>query len=102
MQIKFLKIKKSFKKGGLHIDPEIYWVLCLFTALLIISVSIIFGFNLFTKVNKELSSIADTSPNAIKTVDTEKIKKTLDYFSSREEESFNILNSSAPVVDPSR
>jgi hypothetical protein len=101
MQIKFFKTQKSFKKGGMHIHPEIYWGICLCLAFVIIITSIIFGFFLFQKINQTLTATGDNNKIPIPAISKERIDKALDYFSEREKKSAEILNSPAPVVDPS-
>ena len=101
MQIKFFKRKKSFKKGGLGTNPEFFWDILLFLALAIIILSFIFGFILFRKINRDAISAVDSISEKSQTINKERIDKVLQYFSDREKKSIEILNSSAPVVDPS-
>jgi preprotein translocase subunit Sec61beta len=101
MQIKFFKTKKTFKKGGIHINPNIYWGICLGVAFVIVAASVVFGVLLFREINKELVIAAENNNTQIKKINMTRIEKVLNYFKERENESFEILNSPAPVVDPS-
>lgn len=100
MQIKIFKIKKSFKKGGIHINPDIYWGLSLFIAFIVVLFSVIFGFYLFKKINKGLIISTDNNTQ-VQIINKERIDNVLQYFSERKNKSDEILNSPAPVVDPS-
>lgn len=102
MNLKIFKIKKSFKKGGAHIRPSTSWKIVLGVAFVLVLVSFVFGFNLFLQINKEFVATSDNSNTQIKIVKKERITKTLDYFSAREQKSNEILNSPSPIVDPSR
>ncbi len=101
MQIKFFKTKKTFKKGGIHINPNIYWGICLGVAFVLVAVAVIFGVLLFKEINKELVTAAENNNTQIQKINTERIENVLNYFKERENESYQILNSPAPVVDPS-
>jgi len=100
MEIKIFKTKKSFKKGGLHINPDIYWGLTLAIAFILALIFVIFGFYLFAKINKELTMIEPNNVE-VETINKSKIDETLEYFSSREKKSSGIINSPSPVIDPS-
>jgi len=100
MQIKIFKIKKSFKKGGIHINPGIYWSLSLFIALIIVLFSAVFGFYLFQKINKGLIMSTDNNTQ-VQTINKERINSALQYFLERKNKSEEILNSPSPIIDPS-
>ncbi|KKT01101.1 MAG: hypothetical protein UV76_C0002G0014 [Candidatus Nomurabacteria bacterium GW2011_GWA2_43_15] len=101
MKIKIPKIKKSFRKGGFHTNPNISWEIVLCLALALILASFVSGFYLFTQVSREsFLPIAD-SDKQVPMVDENRLEKVLDYFSERENKSAGILNSPIPVVDPS-
>lgn len=102
MDIKFLKPKKVFKKGGIHINPNIYWGVCVCVGLVIVIASIIFGFYLFKATNKELIVATSNENTQVQIINKEKIDKVLEYFAEREKKSSQILTSPATVVDPSR
>lgn len=98
--MEIFKIKKKFKKGGIHINPDIYWGLSLCVGFVIVLCSVAFGFYLFQKINKGLTTSTDSNAQVQK-INKERIDDTLQYFSERENKSTEILNSPAPVVDPS-
>ena len=101
MQIKFLKREKHFKKGGIGTDPNFFWNILLFLALFIMIISLVFSFLLFRRINREsILPLGDISGKS-ETVDKERIKKILQYFSDKKNKSTEILNSPAPVKDPS-
>lgn len=102
MEIKILKRKKIFKKGGLHFDPYIYWEILLGMAFVIATISFILGFSLFRKINKEFILGPEDTSSQIKTISNERIDKVLEYFAKRKQKSNEILNSPSPIVDPSR
>lgn len=101
MKLNFFKNKKTFKKGGIHINPNVYWAVCLVVAAVMIITGVFFGFNLFRKINQELITASDSDSIKIQTTEGERIKKVIEYFSDKEQKSIKILNSPAPVVDPS-
>ncbi|OGI67807.1 hypothetical protein A2738_03345 [Candidatus Nomurabacteria bacterium RIFCSPHIGHO2_01_FULL_42_15] len=101
MKIKIFKKEKKFNKesSGLHLD--LYWrlvVLFMFAATLS---AFFLGYYLFGQTNKEIILPADEGDTQVKTIKKERIEKSLQYFSLRKEKSNQILNSPAPVVDPS-
>lgn len=100
MEIKFLKRKKKYKKENFEIRPENYWrgVLAIFLAFMIF-VSF-FGGRLFKQVDTDDSLLSNINAN-LKREKREKINSVLNYFNEREEKSERIINSPAPVVDPS-
>jgi hypothetical protein len=100
MDIKLLKKKKKFVKGGSGIKPDLYWRYILYTTFILIFLSCVFGIYLFMKINKEsISPVLDT--NRQDTIKKERIDKVLEYFTERENKSSEILNSPSPIVDPS-
>lgn len=100
-KIKFFKIKKSYKKENFKVNPNIYWEILVIFSLLAIIVSFIFAYNLFIQTNKEDSGTTENNSGKVGNTEKERIKNALDYFSQREKKSMEILNSPAPVVDPS-
>ncbi|MCX6752040.1 MAG: hypothetical protein NTZ87_00865 [Candidatus Nomurabacteria bacterium] len=105
MQIKFFKKEKKFKKQkeSLWLNINVYWKLAVGFMFLIIILSGFFGYYSFQKINKESETVSSgTDANSqIETVKKEKIDKVLEYFSQRKDKSSQILNSPAPVIDPS-
>ena len=102
MQIKFFKIKKSFKKGGLHTNPDVYWNVLQVVALLLVLASFIFSFYFFKRVNKEFTLSDDNTAGKGATLSKERIDKALEYFAEKNKKSITILNSPSPIIDPSR
>ena len=100
MEIKFLKKKKKFRKGGLGIKPDLYWRYILYITFVLIFIFCIFGLYLFIKTSQEpILPIANV--NGQDTIKKERINKVLEYFTEREKKSTEILNSPSPIVDPS-
>jgi uncharacterized membrane protein len=101
MKINFFKIKKHFKKGGLHINPDIYWEILLIMAFIIVLLFFSFDFSLFQTINKGFTTSNENAGSQPKTINKDRIDKVLQYFSDREKKSTQVLNSPVPVVDPS-
>ena len=101
LNLKKFKIKKKFKKGGIHINPNLYWEVSLSFVFILVVGMIVFGYFLFQKTNKDLEATVDNNSNA-ELISKERIDKALEYFSKRAETSNAILNSPSPIVDPSR
>lgn len=101
MEIKVFKIKKGFRKGGLHTNPDVYWNILQGVALVIVLGSFIFSFLFSKKVNKELVLSTENTDQQAETISKERIDQALEYFSLRKQKSNQILNSPSPVVDPS-
>ncbi len=101
LDLKILKPKKKFKKGGIHVNPEVYWVSALGVTAFIVLVMMVFGYILFQRVDAELVPVTDADSRANK-IDKARIDRTLEYFKKRELVSDEIINMGAPVVDPSR
>jgi len=102
MKIKFFKIKKSFKKGGLHTNPDVFWNLLQGVALAVVFGSVFFGFLLFQKINKEFAPLDTIDNSSVTAVSKERVDKILEYFSGKANKSNEILNSPSPIVDPSK
>ncbi len=103
MQINFLNFHKSrkvFKKHGQNVKPDFYWRLIVFTVLVAALLSFIFGYYLFLQINKE-PDLPDQSGSIGQMIKKERFDKVLEYFSTREKKSFEILNSPVLIVDPS-
>jgi hypothetical protein len=94
------KKKKVFKKGSDQPDPAKYWKIALLVWAVLILGAFAFGYLLFAHVNSAPATLPAAA--APKTVSKDRIDKILDYFSARDEASKEILNSPAPVVDPSK
>jgi hypothetical protein len=101
LNFKILKPKKKFKKGGIRINPEIYWVSSLGLVFVATVAMVIFGFVLFKKVNTEITITQDDSIK-IEKIDKARIDRALEYFTKKTEVSTEVMNSPSPIVDPSR
>lgn len=101
MRIQFLKKEKNFKKSTSRLKPNLFWKLSIFIVLIVFIFSSFFGYRLFRKIDKEPVISTGGSSGQVETVKKERISKALEYFSEREIKSNQILNSPAPVVDPS-
>jgi len=102
MEIKFLKIKKSFKKGNSELNAVRYWKIILFFASVLISAAFVFSFYHFNEVNKDSVIPEIESSDQLKIVKKERIGKVVEYFSVRESRSVDIINSPSSAIDPSR
>jgi hypothetical protein len=102
MNLKFPKIKKAFRKGGLHTNPDVYWDILQAAAFIIMVSSFIFGFYLFRKIDREFVTINDDSNSQVKLIGKERVDKILEYFKDKENKSIEILNSPSPIIDPSK
>ena len=103
MKIQFFKKERNFKKEkeNLRADMNFYWKLAVCLMLVIIILFAVFGYYLFVRINKESAVSFSSAGNQITTVKKERIEKVLEYFSLRKQKSIEILNSPAPVADPS-
>ena len=100
MEIKFLKKKRKFRKGGLGIKPDLYWKYLLYMTFILILLSCAFGLYLFIEINKEpVSTVMNIDKKRM--TEKERLTKVLEYFSERKKKSVEILNSPSPIVDPS-
>lgn len=100
MKINFFKKEKSFQKKSFLLNANLYWRIIVYGVFLSSLVFFFFSYNLFVDTNKEFVSSTDLN-NQTDLVTKERIDKTLDYFSNREQKSNQILYSFSPVVDPS-
>ena len=101
LNFNFLKIKKTFRKGGLHSNPDVFWNILQALAFCLIIASFVFGFYLFRKINAGLTASGENTTGQTTAISKERIDKTLDYFANKEKKSTDIMNSPSPVVDPS-
>ena len=101
MKIKLLKKKETFRKKNLEIDASFYWKIILYTGFLLMILSALFGWYIFSQVNKDPDTLTNITLGQVGTVNKNRIDKDLEYFSQRSINSQDILNSPSPVVDPS-
>ena len=97
------KEKKNFlkeKRSGIR--PGFVWEMALLSGFVLILLSFAFGFYLFMQVNNESSaaeSAVVTQSSTSKNLD--RLQKTLQNFSDKQNKSAAILNAPSSVVDPS-
>jgi len=101
MKIKFFKKENKFKKKDFVFNLNLYWELAVCVSLILIVFSFFFGYQLFMRINREPILPVGNDSGQVPTVDKDRLGKILNYFSDREKKLSNILNSPAPVVDPS-
>ncbi|MFZ1020104.1 MAG: hypothetical protein WAN61_03935 [Minisyncoccia bacterium] len=101
MKINFLKKKNSFQKKNFTFNASLYWKLILLGALAIMLGSFFYGYHLFKEVDQDSVLLVVNTPEQNQTVNINSLQKMLNLFSNRAEKSNQILNSPAPVVDPS-
>lgn len=101
MKINFYKREKSFQKKNPISNINLYWKIIVLTTFVVIFVFFFFSYSLFNETNKEFVVSKDNNDRLSNLVTRERIHKTLEYFSLREQKSNQILYSSSPVVDPS-
>ena len=101
MELKFLKRKKVFRKGGLHTNPDVFWNALQLLAVVALFSFFVFDFYLFKDINKDFVSPVTSGAQA-KTISKEHIDKALEYFGGKEKKFNEILNSPSPIVDPSK
>ena len=103
MIIKFSKKEKKFKKEKINFysNMNFYWRFAVIFLFLVIILVSFLGYSLFMKVNKEYILPLASIDKQVEKVKKEQVEKVLDYFSTKEQKSTEILNSPAPVIDPS-
>lgn len=102
MKIKIFKKDNSFKKKDFQLNPNFYWKLVLFFVLLFTLASLVFGYYRFLRLNQEPILEITGNSGQVPKINKDRILKVLNYFLERDKKSIQILNTPAPVVDPSR
>jgi hypothetical protein len=97
---KIFRKRKKIRGKVLQLNPDVYWLAVLYGMFVIFIASCFFGYYLFLKSSEESKSLPNKSLLAEK-IKKERLEKTLYYFKIREEKSSQIINSPAPIVDPS-
>ena len=100
MKIDF-KLKKNFTKESFTVNPHIYFRFVIFIAIGITLVGFGLGFSVFKKFDKVSSEQANETTEKAELNRKERIENILQYFVEREKKSIEIINSPAPIVDPS-
>src|SRR3989338_6354260 len=101
LDLKFLKPNKRFQKKKGWARPEFYWQGILLLALASALGFAIFAFYLFRKISGETAVSSPLADQQAEMIKKERIQKALDYFAQRAKKSENIINSPAPLTDPS-
>lgn len=100
MQIKLFKTKKNFKKTDFHFNAGLYWGTMMGVLFVFFLAAAFFGYYLFMRISKE-TNLPSPGSGPAAMVKKERLDKASEYFRMREEKSADIINSPAPVVDPS-
>ena len=103
MEIKLFKKERKFakKEQESRLSISFYWKTAVCFMLAVAVFSVFFGYYFFQQINKEAVVDEGDVISQVGTVKKERIDKSLLYFSIRKERSNQILNSPAPVIDPS-
>ena len=101
MKIKFFKKEETFKKENFVFHSGLYWEIIVLIAFIMIILSFLFGYNLFTQVNQESSSSNSNGSGQVPTISKDRLGTDLNYFSDRAQKSAEILSSPSTAVDPS-
>lgn len=101
MQIKFFQKQKVFKKEDYSIYPRKFWKIILCVSFSMVILSFVFGALMFLKVNKDFELSPEELSAGVEVIKVERLNQILEYFSSKEQKSNEILVYPAPVVDPS-
>lgn len=102
MKINFLKKENSLQKKSFIYYIKLCWKISVLIVLIFSFSFFVFGYYLFTSINKEVVVSVNDVVGLNSLVTKERINKTLEYFSLREQKSSQILYSASPIVDPSR
>ncbi len=101
IQLKFSKKTKKFKKEKSWLNIYFYWKLVIGILFVTTFLYILFSYRFFLETNKDFILLEDSAKAGSKTVQKDRIDKILEYFSQRKEKSKEIINSPAPIIDPS-
>ncbi|MBU0999318.1 hypothetical protein KKG24_03385 [Patescibacteria group bacterium] len=101
MKINFFKKENNFKKKDFAFHPNFFWKIILISTMIIIFLSLLFGYGLFKQTNEEPILPLTNNDGQFPVVNKDRIEKVLNFFYTREKKSIDILNSSSFIVDPS-
>lgn len=101
MKIELFKIKKSFKKESFSVNPNTYFRFVVLIAFAVILVGFGFGFYAFKEFGKESFEDVNKIDQNVELSKKERIEKVLEYFAEKDRKSIEIINSPAPIIDPS-
>jgi Tfp pilus assembly protein PilO len=99
--LKFLKREKNFKKESIWLDINMYWRGAICFILLSTLFSLTFGYIFFMKNSQDISNSSNVTSEQVETISKDRINNVLNIFSVRQQTTEKIINSPAPVVDPS-
>ena len=102
MKINFFKKKNNFKKKSSTPNPDFFWKIVIFSIFVVMLISFFFGYYVFVQTNKEVMPPVVKDNGQVPTVNKNRIINVLNFFSTREQKSSQILITPAPVVDPSQ
>lgn len=101
MKIYFPKKEKSFRKKSSEINVQLYWNIIFYLGFVLMLAASAFGFYFFRQITSVSVLEESGGSKQTETVKKERIEKVLEYFAEKKQKSNQILNSPAPVVDPS-
>ena len=101
MNFKIFNLKKSFVKKDYNYNIALYWRIIVFVFFVVIIISFIYGFLVFTEINKDSGSPEVNNVDKASQNRKDRIDKVLESFSQKEQKTNAIINSPSPVVDPS-
>ena len=101
MKIHFPKKEKNFRKKSSEINIRLYWHIIFFLGFVLTLAAFSFGFYFFRQISLESVLEKIGASQQAETVKKERIGKVLEYFAEKKQKSNQILNSPAPIVDPS-
>jgi hypothetical protein len=101
MKIKLFKKENNFKKKDFAFNPILYWKIAVFSIFAVILLSALFGYRLSNSINQDSAASTVNVGGHVPRLSLDRLRKVLDYFSEREKNSAQILNSPAPISDPS-
>ncbi len=100
MNLNIFKTQKKFNKSEHQPNPDLYWRIVLFVTAVLFLVSVVFGVDLYLRINRGYFSESVEYSGQGKKIGKDRLDRALMYFSEREEQSEKILNSPS-VADPS-
>jgi type II secretory pathway component PulC len=101
MKIKIFKKENNFKNKDLNFNLNLYWEIAICSTLILVALSSFFAYNLFQQMKQKFVLPTTAESGQVPTISQDRINEVLNYFSDKEKKSTQILNSPAPVVDPS-
>jgi hypothetical protein len=100
MQLKFSKKDTNLKKARFHINPEHYWKVTFYIALLIALTGCAFGLYLFSTTSSDFT-LGENTQSSVETINKKGLEESIQYFDDKREKSESILVNPSPIIDPS-